>query len=493
MKLPELHSASLFLRDNSEVRIINPKILQKKGMIYVSGILDSHFFKNVKDIEEKLELKRDRYTISEMFIIKGIENHGGELEISPVIISSINFNKLEVEFYCYGQINEKIKFNKSEKDFVYSISFEGLSIYYDSVTTTKQERLLLGKYEEHTLTLTKDFIQTSASFNHKGKTVDLIFALIKDKEDDLVHLIFHEDSRLSLELYNEIKFSILTFLSFACGNNINVRHESFYKAGFHHSILYSNKKVKKKFFSNFIPLNNISFLHKNILNDYMECFEVYLFIDEHLHLSQIVLLLNQAKKSQVDSSIFIMLIALEKLADRYITSPFFKQTPSFVMEVDSFQDFIKSIKTTFNTYFRRAKTSATQKQINDLWSRLVNVNKKGKTEDKIEQLLKFAEIEVTQEISILFTVLRNKAIHQGEIHLPETSAFENKLALELLLNRIISNLIQYRGLRYLQAEAGKNICEQKIDYSIDYTVFGLSKVIQRPTHSARQTNYILYF
>ncbi|MCU0360751.1 MAG: hypothetical protein MUF75_08545 [Bacteroidia bacterium] len=488
MKLPELHSASLFLRDNSEVLIINPKILQKKGMIYVSGILDNHFFKNVKDIEEKLELKRETYTINEMFIIKGIENHGGELEISPVIISSINFNKLEVEFYCYGQINEKIKLNKSEKDFIYSISFEGLSIYYDSVTTTKQERSLLGKYEERTLTLTKDFIETSASFNHAGNTVDIRFALINDKEDDLVHLIFHEDSRLSLELYNEIKFTILTFLSFACGNNINVRRESFYKDGFHHSLLYSNKKVKKKFHSNFIPLNNLSFLHKNVLNDYMECFEVFLFINEHLHLSQIILLLNQAKKAQVDSSIFIMLIALEKLADKYITSPFFTQTPSFVVEEDSFQGFIKNIKSTFNTYFRSDKTSATKGQINNLWSRIVNVNKKGKTEDKIEQLLKFAEIKVTPVISILFTVLRNKAIHQGEIHLPEANAYENKLALELLLNRIISNLIQYRGLRYLRAEAGKNICEQKKDYSIDYTVFGLSKVIQRPTYTARQSN-----
>lgn len=488
MKLPELHSASLFLRDNSAVQIINPKILQKKGMIYVSGILDSHFFKDIKEIEEKLELKKDTYTIADMFVIKGIESHGGELQISPVLISSINFNKLEVEFYCYGQIEETIRFNKSEKDYVYSVSFEGLTMYCDRVTTTKQERSLLGKLEERPLTLTKDFTESSASFNFAGKTVDLRFALIKDKEDELVHLVFHEESRISLELYNDLKFSLTAYFSFACGNNVSVRRESFYKNGFHHSLLFSNKRVKQKFYSNFIPINNISFLHKNILNDYMECFEVYLFINEHLHISQIILLLNQAKKAPTDSSIFIMLIALEKLADRYISSSLYTSSPGFVVDPISYKEFIKNSKTSFDTFFRTGKKTHSKELIDDLWSRIVNVNKKGKTEDKIEQLLKFAEIKLTPEISLLFTVLRNKAIHQGEVHLPATNPYENKVALELLLNQVVANLIQYRGLRYIRSEAGKNICEQKLDFNHDYSAFGLTKVIQRPKSYSRQSN-----
>jgi hypothetical protein len=236
--------------------------------------------------------------------------------------------------------------------------------------------------------------------------------------------------------------------------------------------IYSIKSPKRKNYSKYIPIGNIHFRHKNILRDYLECFDTFLIADQYLNISEVIFLINQAKKSSIDSAFFIMVIAMEKLSDKFLESPFRVKGNETIIENSEFEKLIKETKESFQKSFKDLKSNAPQKYHN-LFSKLGSINKKGKTDNKIDLLLKFAEINKTPEIENLFPILRNIAIHKGEIDFPEGKAYENYIALEKLLNDVIANLIQYKGLRYIKTIATINYSEQKEKYQFDYNPYRL--------------------
>src|SRR5690606_9317281 len=95
------------------------------------------------------------------------------------------------------------------------------------------------------------------------------------------------------------------------------------------------------------------------------------------------------------------------------------------------------------------------------------INKLTKTENKIDVLLEFCEIKRTKEIDQLFPRLRNLAIHQGEISYDRKDSSKNYHTLFVLINNIICNLIQYRGIRFIEHKDRTNHIGKKEDYKFD--------------------------
>jgi hypothetical protein len=481
MKLPELAKISLVLKNGEELTILNPKLKSRKGHIILDGILDQHQFTDFKDIEEKLEMQSGTTTkkVSELFVMRGINSFGSQVEIFPVDVNSIQYPSLNVSFLCYGYIDEIIPARQlpevPQPNVVYSLCFEGLKMNYTNLTTIKRERDILNEFESDKISFKKDFIESHLNFYFKEQLYELDVALINIPDEKFVVLRFANKNRLPLKVYEKIKFSLTTFLSFATGNNLIIRSEHFTKDSDIFTRTFSGLESKQRSYSDFIPLNEINFLHKRILPDYFECFNTYLFLDEFLALSELILLFNNAKKSPVDSSIFLMLVALEKLGDKFIKSRFHVIKEGYIIDDTRFKLLIKKTIQQFEADFSTLKNEDLKDAFSDLKSKICGINKKGKTDNKIDQLLEFVEIPKSSEINRLFPILRNKAIHQGEIHLPEANAYKNKVALELLLNRIIANLIQYKGIRFIRRETNKNIGEQKKRYKTDYTQLGMKR------------------
>jgi hypothetical protein len=470
MKLPELHSAVVELHDGSQLNIINPKIELVKGQIILTGILNHSDFKNEADVQDKLKMKPglQKKTIKDLFSIKGIESHASEFELYPVDISSIEYSQLKVKFVCYGYLEQKfnIKYDEPVPDVIYSIGVEGMKMAFEKVTTLKREREIFSKLDESTLSMKRDFSLGHLTFKYLKTDYDLKLSFIESSSSKIISINLEED-KLPLDVYEKIKFSMRGFFSFAAGNNLIFKRENFTKDGSDKIKIHSVRRVKARSYSDYIPINDIHFRHKNILRDYLECFDNYLFLDTHFSLTEVVFLFNQAKKSSIDTGIFIMLVTIEKLADKYISSIFYDGKSKFIIDRDLFNSKIKDTKLAFEKDF----SDLSQTDYNTLFTKLGSINSKGKTDKKISDLLDFAQINKTEKIEKLFTTLRNSAIHEGDIGIEEGNAHSNYTELELLLNNIIANIIQYKGIRYLYMEENKNIISIETEYKTDYSQF----------------------
>jgi hypothetical protein len=477
MKLPELRTASVLLKDNSKLTVLNPQLGRKKGMLILTGFLDKNEFKDDKDLKEKLNFRSGRHTktYADLFKIEGICGFNESYEMFPVDYNSMKYPSLEIELECYGIFKSTYNPKHATKshDYIYNVVFEGAKMYHSKSTTNKTERVIFGKEEHPNQNSKKDFTEANMSFYYDNKLLSLDFAFL-ETDDKLTRMRFAND-QFGMEIYDKVKFPLICFLSFAFGNNIVACQEHCHKDSLDISVFHSYKRVKNRCYSNYIPLNNASFIHRDILNDYLKAFNAFLFLDEHLVLSEIILLLNQAKKSPVDTSIFIMLIAMEKLADKYINSPFYNNADQFEIDNNEFKLKVSKLREILENEFQSFKTS-NPNGYNNLYSKIGGINKKGKTDNKIFALLDFAGINKTEKIESLFPGLRNVAIHQGEVNVPGGDGYENQTSLELLLNEIIANIIQYRGIRYIKTEAMTNIVEKKETFNINYEKFGYKPV-----------------
>lgn len=186
-------------------------------------------------------------------------------------------------------------------------------------------------------------------------------------------------------------------------------------------------------------------------------------MDKYFDLTSIIYLFNEAKKGSLESRVFIMLIVIEKLASKFLSSPFNTNPNNHIIDSEIFNSLIKNTKNTFENDFKNIKVN----DFNILNSRLGSINQKTKTDRKIYDLLEFAEIELTSEIEYLFPMIRNLAIHTGEVDHPSSNALINYKTLIKLINDLIANIIQYKGYRLFERQEEANIIDIKNNYKIN--------------------------
>lgn len=232
----------------------------------------------------------------------------------------------------------------------------------------------------------------------------------------------------------------------------------------HFKRIYSQLEITKHNINFSLPIHDAQFKHKRIINAYVNTVANYLVWDKKINLSEVIYLINQSKQVNIESSFFILLIIIEKIANSLYDSGILDKESGTIIDDETFIELKSSllplIEKNLNGNFKK-------QQIDQLKSKLGNINKLGKAENKIDVLLEFCEIKRSDEIDQLFPKLRNLAIHQGEISFNRKDSHKNYHTLCVLINNIICNLIQYQGIRFLEHRDGTNYIGKKEDYKFE--------------------------
>lgn len=462
----EIYDAVLFENNTKIIGLILPKILKKNGIIQISCYIEKAFF----DIQsDSIILNPFEKLNNKIFEIHATTKQGSKIIFKDIIIRKTQYPSCKFVFHCLTNSTQLIysqNQNEHYKNFIYSICVEGISLEFERTSKVVKKRYVFNDDETRTISLTRDIIEISLNYFFKKKGYHYQIAIINDETNkNSVIIKFYGDFKLEYRYYRFIKNSFIYFLSYVAGNNLRIREESYQFNNKFYINEYSFKKLKKTGINEYLPVDSIHFRHEHILQDYFKTFENYLILDKYLKISEIIYLINQSKKVNIESVFFILLIAIEKLSDTLLKSNLIIDIKPNIIENKLFNELIKTTKDSFKDSFNSKITS---KDYNKLYSKLCNINLNGKTDNKIEFLMEFAEIKRNEDIDKLFPFLRNIAIHQGEIDFPKGNAFKNYNTLKILVDEIICNLLQFKGKRLVKVENKTNFIYTKENYKMDY-------------------------
>ena len=473
MKYPELKKA-YYERNGVKVDLVKPEIYEENGYLIISAILkeeatDSKF----KELEELFGFKVGNHSqyFEELGSIKKdahCENCYNHTIIPFVSLDNLtnNYSELTARFRSNYRIEDYYKLNRFDETrkgkFLSSFTVQGFKARFDKLTTIYKERIVNSKKEKYPIEFRKDFTEAILNFQYNGTFYKLELSIVDTNEDDLTIFSILNNCIITEELFSEIKPKLIDFLSFMCGNRLAIRKEHFITEKGGISYLYSTEKITSTNYSNFFPISVGEFAKDRIIQNYFDCFNRFLEISDKLSLGHVIAMINETNKLYIDTSYFILLIAMEKLSFNFINSDLYKGHLQYEIRVEDFKKRIKKVKEVFKKEFNDIPDKNSR---NNLFSKLGSINQKTKSNFKIDALLDFSEIEVDAEINDIFPVLRNLAIHEGKIDYPSgKEAKDNYHILDKLVRSIIANLIFYKGLRYYEIKGNVIQVGQKKEY-----------------------------
>lgn len=468
--MDKISKASLFLNSSLIIDLDFPKLRTDNGLVFIDCFIinKNHDFESDQLYYNELQRKLEE----SQFNIQAISKHGSEMIFHDIYLKSSSFPSFEFTFICLDHYSEFILCDTNIKpEFLYinSIMIEGFNLKFNKSSTIKRERIMFGIDDSSTLSYQLDNMEISFQyFNLKRKRFyNFKIGLIENKEDsNSIILKFFGDNLLPYRVYKIMRFSIKYFFSYIAGNNIVIRTESLTHNHYQYiTKQYSLENLTEIHDNEFLPINDIHFRHKNILQDYIDTFPTYLYLDKQINLSEVVYLINQSKKVNIESSFFILLIAIEKLSYNLINSKLISFANNFVLDNELFKSLKPKLIQKFAEVFG---DQISPKEFETFKRKISNLNTKGKTDNKIDLLLEYAEIEKNDDVNLLFPILRNLAIHEGQISATANDEYKNYNSLCALINTTICNLIQYKGLRFIERKNRTNYVVKKETYKIDY-------------------------
>ncbi len=461
----EIFEAILYENNIKVVELTLPKIINQNGLILIKCYIEKTFFK----VPESIIVNPFEKLSGKFFEIHARTKQNSKIIFKDVTINKTQYPSCKFAFICLSKSIEIIDSpnqNTHYKNYLYSIYIEGLKLEYENTSKIIKERHFFGEDESRTISLNRDSLEIFLTYFFRNKGFQFQIALIEDeKNKNSVILKFFGPFKLEYRYYKFIKKSLVYFLSYISGTNLMIRSETYQFNNKHYINEFSFKKIKKIGTNEYLPISDIHFRNENILQDYFKTFENYLILDKHLNISEVIYLINQSKKVNIESSFFILLIAIEKLSDSLLKSNFNLTIKSTIIDDKIFKELIKSTKETFKSTFQK---NISKSDFGKMYSKLCNINLNGKTDNKIEVLMEFTEIKTNDDIDNLFPFLRNIAIHEGNIDFPKGNAHKNYKTLTILINEIICNLLQFKGKRLVKVENNTNYIMKKENYKIDY-------------------------
>lgn len=472
--MEEISNASLFIDDNFIITLDYPKLKNVDGVVLLECYIINKNHGYNDDIVYFKELKEKIYY--NQLKIKTITKHGSEIILKNVYLKSCTFPSFEFEFICTDHYVEYLLCNenvKIENFFLSSLLIEGLDLQFTKTSEINRKRIMFGIDDSRTLSLKLDNTELFFQYFDKKRQYDLKIGIIDNQEEsNSIILKFYGDSIIPYKIYLFFKNSIKFFLSYIAGNNIIIREETFTINHTNYiSKIYSINKLTDLNNNKFLPIFDSQFRHDRILQDYINTLPNYLFLDKLLNLSEVIYLINQSKKVNIESSFFILLIAIEKLSYNLTKSRLIESKNNFIIDNELFIKLKPILKDKIEEVF---DDKISKNEIKSLKTKIDNLNIKNKTDNKIDILLDFCEIKRNEKIDLLFPKLRNLAIHEGEISFSENDAFENHQTLSILINSILCNLIQYKGIRFIEHKNDTNYISKKEQFVNTY-VYNLKK------------------
>jgi len=466
--LTEISNASLFFNNKFVIELDYPKLKSVEGEILIDCYLidKNHGYENDSIHYEKLQEKLNGSSLE----IRATTKQGSKIIFNQIYLNSCSYPSFEFTFICLDHSIEYILCNENkniENFHLSSLIVEGFELEFTKTSKINRKRNMFGIDDSRTLSIHLDNSELYFEYFNKKRFYNLKIGIIENTEDTKsVILKFFGDNLIPYRIYKLFKYSIKYFLSYIAGNNVIIREENFtINHSYYISKIYSAKNLSEFKKNTFLPIFDVQFRHEGILQDYINTFSEYLFLEKSLNLSEVIYLVNQSKQVNIESSFFILLIAIEKLSNNLIKSKLIKSNNNFVIDNEIFKelksDLFKKIDEDFTTKINK-------KAINSFKTKIGNLNLKNKTDNKIDLLLDFCEISRNDEIDLLFPKLRNLAIHEGEISLSENDVYKNYQTLFVLINSMICNLLQYKGIRFLEHVDSTNYISKKEKFKIDY-------------------------
>lgn len=463
--MKEINSAILYFENQPIVKLDLPELRIDNGLIFIDCYISKDFFG--EDMEKSF-INKKSYFDDNSYTIQAIETHGSKVIFNQVILQSESYPSYKFSFFCYDYCTQYINVNK-ESDIVKSglkyLLVEGVDMLFTKTSEKKRLRTMFGKDDSRMLSLELDNSEIRYNYYDKQRNFDLEIGLIKDSEREKSVLInFFQDKLIPYRIYQKIKPSLKYFISYLCGNNAIIREEYYLYDYQHFTRTYSQHEITEYNVNHFLPIHDVHFKHKRIIDDYVNTLANFLVWNKKINLSEVIYLINQSKQVNIESSFFILLIVIEKIANSLYDSGIIDKKNGSIIDDEIFIELKKSILPLIEL---NLKDNVSKKQVDQLKSKFGNINKLSKTENKIDVLLEFCEIKRTEEIDQLFPRLRNLAIHQGEISYDRKDSSKNYHTLFVLINNIICNLIQYRGIRFIEHKERTNYIAKKEDYKFD--------------------------
>ena len=463
--MKKINSAILYFENKSIVKLDFPELRIENGLIFIDCYINKAFFgedreKSIIDKKSVLDYKT--------FTIQALESNGSKLTFNQVVVQSESYPSYKFRFYCsdyYTQLINVDNENYILKSGLKYLVVEGVDMLFTKTSEKKRIRTMFGKDDSRMLSLELDNSEIEYYYYDKYRNFDLKIGLIKDPEKEKSILIkFYQDKLIPYRIYQKIKPSLKYFISYLCGNNVIIREEYYLSDYQHFARTYSQREIAEYNINHFLPINSAHFKHKRIIDDYANTLANFLVWDKKINLSEVIYLINQSKQVNIESSFFILLIVIEKIANSLYDSGIIDKKNGLIIEDDIFTEFKENILPLIET---NLNGKVLKRQIDQLKSKFGNINKLSKTENKIDVLIEFCEIKRNEEIDQLFPRLRNLAIHQGEISYDRKDSSNNYHTLFVLINSIICNLIQYRGIRFIEHKDGTNYISKKEVYKFD--------------------------
>ncbi|MFV9552551.1 hypothetical protein [Algibacter sp. PT7-4] len=461
----EINSAILQENDKPIVQLNHPKLRIEDGIIYVDCFIEKDFFG--KDYRQSI-VNSKSYFDDKTYSINAFTSSGSLIVFNKVAMQSESYPSFKFSFLCYDYntecINAKNEKNISLSNITYFIA-EGIEVLFTKSSETKRNRMMFGKDESRILSFELDHSEIHFNYFDKKRNFNLDIGLIKNVENDKSVLVkFFQKQPISYRFYQEIKHSLKYFISYLSGNNIVIREEYYQHKLEHFTRTYSQNELSDYNVNHFLPIHKVQFKHKRIINDYVDTFSNYLIWDRTLNLSEVIYLINQSKQVNIESSFFILLIVIEKIANSLYVSGLIDKKKNSILNKEEFSELKSEITQLID---QKVRGKIAKKQLELLKSKVGNINNLSKTENKIDLLLEFCEIKRNDDIDQLFPKLRNLAIHQGEISYERKDSSKNYHTLYILINSIICNLIQYKGLRFIEHKNGTNYISKKEEYKLN--------------------------
>jgi len=463
--MKEIVSAYLHFEGQPLVKLDFPEMRIEEGLVYIDCYIDRGFF---GEDQEKAFFHKKSYFDDKTYTIHAMESHSSTLIFNKVAIQSETYPSYKFIFLCYDYFTECLG-AKNDEDFSKSglkyLVVEGIDMQFTRTSENKRIRTMFGKDDSRMLSLELDNSEVYYEYYDKKRFYRLKIGLIKDQEKEKTLLIdFFQEDLIPYRVYKRIKPSLKYFISYLCGNNVVIREEYCLFENKHFVRTYSQRELTSYNVNHYLPIYDVHFKHKRLVNDYVATLSNYLIWDRILNLSEIIYLMNQSKQVNLESSFFILLIAIEKIANSLCNSGIIEKKRSMLVDDEKFLELKSKI---FQLLEDELKGDVSKRQLEQLKSKAGNINNLNKTENKIDVLLDFCEIKRSDEVDQLFPKLRNLAIHQGEISYEGKDASKNYHTLFVLINTIICNLIQYKGTRFIEHKDGKNYISKKENYKFD--------------------------
>lgn len=261
---------------------------------------------------------------------------------------------------------------------------------------------------------------------------------------------YDKEIRVSYEDYQGFKADFIHCLALLNGAEVLVRRE--YIGGYvavgavdsQTVITYSTKTIHPGSRKPYALLRDD---HRNwgILSTTLrDCFPAYIRENQVLDLNSIIFYLNGSGQAQsIEEKFFILIIAFERLALKYVRS--IEDGDSFVIPNEVYDPIKKELLEVLKRHEAELGT-----KLNTLSSLIGELNrvKRTSTQYKFIKLLERAQIETTPAINHIIQQARHVAVHEGEIGEGD-QGYENYWVLHKLLRNIVLNIIGYKSKRSL--------------------------------------------